>query len=152
MIDEVSTWSIKSVLIGVSDVVRSAAFYESVMNLQVVRQENRMAVLGSDKAGQYALYLRETPHGLHPGQQIVGVRSLVWDVGPLAELLRVEGDLRARNSFRGRRAISEAQPFELLQGYDPDRLPLAFVAYEEGREMSLNEYCHVMEMMYSLDL
>jgi catechol 2,3-dioxygenase-like lactoylglutathione lyase family enzyme len=145
-------WSIRSALVGVSDLDRSVAFYEDVTNLREILRADRMVVLGAQETSSFTLYLRHTRSATHPGQQAAGVRSLVLDVVEFPELDRVEARLRAHDLFGSRQRIQETHPFELVQGHDPDRLPLTFVAYETGAEMSLDIYCRVMAGMYSVDL
>jgi hypothetical protein len=152
MVDGTPAWSVRSVLVSVTDLDNSMAFYLDVMNLQEVLRQDRMAALSSDAAGHFTLYLRHANNASHPGQQAVGVRSLVYDVGNPAELDRVEERLRASNSLRSRQPMGVTQPFELVHGHDPDRLPLTFMAFEERSEMSLDVYCRVMTAMYSVDL
>ena len=152
MTDPPSPWSIRSALIGVADLDRSLAFYEEVTNLHEILRADRMVVLGLDDASSFTLYLRHTGAATHPGQQAVGVRSLVIDVVQLSELDQVEERLRARDSFRSRERIQESRPFQLVHGHDPDRLSLTFLAYEPGAKMSLGDYCRVMAGMYSVDL
>ena len=145
-------WSIRSALIGVSDLDRSVAFYEDVTNLREIMRADRMVVLGAQETGSFTLYLRYTRSATHPGQQAAGVRSLVVDVVELSTLDRVEARLQAHDLFGARQRIQETHPFELVQGHDPDRLSLTFLAYEPGAQMSLDVYCRVMAGMYSVDL
>jgi catechol 2,3-dioxygenase-like lactoylglutathione lyase family enzyme len=152
MVDGIPEWSIRSVLISVTDLDRSLAFYEDVMNLHEVLRQDGMAALGFDNAGQFTLYLRHSGNASHPGQQAVGVRSLVYDVGHLAALDQIEERLRTRDALRARQTIGDTQPIQLLHGHDPDRLPLTFTALEAGAKMSLDNYCRVMTSMYSEDL
>ena len=152
MTDEPPPWSIRSALISVSDLDRSVAFYQEVTNLHEILRADRMVVLGLDDASSFTLYLRHTGAATHPGQQAVGVRSLVVDVVNLSALDEVEARLKAHDSFRARQRIQESRPFQLVQGHDPDRLSLTFLAYEPGAQMSLGDYCRVMAGMYSVDL
>jgi catechol 2,3-dioxygenase-like lactoylglutathione lyase family enzyme len=138
--------------VGVSDLDRSVAFYEDVTNLREILRADRMVVLGAQETSSFTLCLRSTRSATHPGQQAVGVRSLVIDVVELPELDRIEARLHAHDLFGARQRIQETHPFELVQGHDPDRLPLTFVAYEAGAKMSLDIYCSVMAGMYSVDL
>ena len=80
MTDVPAPWSIRSALVGVADLDRSLAFYEDVTNLHEILRADRMVVLGLDDASSFTLYLRHTGAATHPGQQAVGVRSLVLDV------------------------------------------------------------------------
>jgi catechol 2,3-dioxygenase-like lactoylglutathione lyase family enzyme len=152
MVEGAPAWSVRSVLVSVTDLDNSIAFYKDVMNLRDVLRQDRMAALSLDEAGTFTLYLRHAPNGSHPGQQAVGVRSLVYDVGEPAVLDYVEEQLRALDAFRSRHAMSNAHPFELVNGHDPDRLPLTFMALGAETQMSLDDYCRVMTAMYSVDV
>src|SRR5580658_5166845 len=100
MVNGSHTWSVRSVLVSVTDLENSTAFYKEVMNLQEVLRQDRMVALSLDDDGQFTLYLRHTGNASHPGQQAVGVRSLVYDVGDLAALDQIEDRLRARDALR----------------------------------------------------
>jgi catechol-2,3-dioxygenase len=70
-------WSIRSALVGVSDLDRSVAFYEDVTNLREILRADRMVVLGAQETSSFTLYLRHTRSATHPGQQAAGVRRRV---------------------------------------------------------------------------
>ena len=152
MMENVPSWSIKSVLVSVSDLDRSSNFYQDVMNLHEVLREDQIVVLG-DASGPFTLFLREARHGAvqHSGQQALGARSLVYDVGSIAELDRVDAHLRALGTFRDRRSLDETEATQFLHGHDPDRLPLLFVAHEPGRVPSIEDFRHALATMYVLD-
>jgi catechol 2,3-dioxygenase-like lactoylglutathione lyase family enzyme len=152
MVEGAPAWSVRSVLVSVTDLDTSVAFYRDVMHLHEVLRVDQMAALADNDAGQFTLYLRHAAHPSHPGQQAVGVRSLVYDVGDQEALDRVEECLGARSAFRSRQTMSTAHSFELVHGYDPDRLPLTFMAFAAREEMSLDDYCRVMTAMYTVDV
>ena len=152
MFDDVPSWSIRSVLVSVSDLDRSATFYQDVMNLHEVLREDQMVVLG-DASGPFTLFLREARHGAvqHSGQQALGVRSVVYDGGSIAELDQVDARLRMLGAFRGRRSLDGTEATQFLHGHDPDRLPLLFVAHETGRVPSREDFRRALATMYVLD-
>jgi catechol-2,3-dioxygenase len=152
MANEVHPWSIRSALISVADLDRSVSFYQDVMNLDEILRADGMVVLGFAETNAFTLYIRHTNKPAHPGQQAVGVRSLVCDVGSIAELDRVEARLKTYESLRARQTFHESEKFELVHGHDPDRLPLTFFANEEDSNMSVADYCRVMVDMYSVDV
>ncbi len=152
MINGASGWSIRSVLISVTDLDRSTGFYQDVMRVQEVLRDDQMAVLSSDPTGSVTLFLRQAHHhAIRSGQQALGARAVSCDVGTFAELDRVEDRLRALDAFRDRRFLDEAKQFEVLRGHDPDRLALMFVAYEAGKRVSLQDYCRALTLMYGMD-
>jgi catechol 2,3-dioxygenase-like lactoylglutathione lyase family enzyme len=150
MTNDVPRWSIRAVVVSVRDLDRSSAFYQDVMNVREVSRDGQMAVLSGDLIPGFTLYLREAHrNAVHSGEAL-GVRAFSCDVGSFAELDRVEGRLRARDGFRGREFIDDAQRFEMVQGHDPDRLSLVFVAHET--DLSLTDYGHAMARLYAIDL
>ena len=67
---------------------------------------------------------------------LIGWRSGFWHVG----------------AFRDRQQIGDAAMFEILRGYDPDRLPMTFVTYDARHAMSADDYLHAMSEMYDVDI
>lgn len=150
MTNAVPGWSIRSVVVSVRDLDRSSTFYQDVLNVQEVSRDGQMVVLSGDLIPGFALYLREAHrNAVHSGQAL-GVRAFACDVGSFAELDRVEGCLRARAGFRGRQFLDDAQGFEMIQGHDPDRLPLVFVAHDP--DVALTDYRGAMARIYAIDL
>lgn len=151
MIDEVPAWSIRSVVVSVRDLDRSANFYKEVMQVRELFRESQIVVLGSGRAPSFTLYLREANRdAVHSGQQSLGVRAFSCDVGSLSELDGVEGRLRALDGFLGREVIDEDEKFEMVQGHDPDWLSLVFVAAETN--LPPEDYRRIMARLYSIDI
>ena len=151
--NEGPAWSIRSVVISVKDLDRSATFYQDVLNMQEVHRKDQLAVLASSVPGSMLLYLRQAyRNAVHQGQQALGVRALSFDVGSFAELDRVEQRLRALGAFVDRQIIDGAERFEAVRGLDPDRLPMALVAQQPGRTMTSADYEEVWTRLYSMDV
>ena len=154
MVDEASGWSLQSELISVSDLDRATSFYQDVLSIRELQRDDQVAVLGRTVSGSPLILLIQT-EGLavrRGGQVSLGLRSFSCNVGSSVELDRVEERLRALDAFRDRQVIGHAGSFEMLRGYDPDRLPLTFVAYETGAEISADDYLRVASLMYSVDV
>jgi catechol 2,3-dioxygenase-like lactoylglutathione lyase family enzyme len=150
MASDVPPWSIRAVVVSVRELERSSAFYQDVMNLREVSREGQIAVLSGELIPGFSLYLREAHrNAVHSGQAL-GVRAFSCDVGSFAELDRVEGRLRAIDAFASRQFLDDDQRFELVQGHDPDRLSLIFVAHKT--ELPLTDYRNAMTRLYSIDL
>jgi catechol 2,3-dioxygenase-like lactoylglutathione lyase family enzyme len=150
MTNAVPGWSIRAVVVSVRDLDRSSAFYQDVLNVPEVTRESEVAVLSGDGIPGFSLYLREAHrNAVHSGQAL-GVRALSCDVGSFAELDRVEGRLRALGAFRSRESLDDDNRFEIVDGYDPDRLSLIFVAHEA--DLSVHVYRRAMARMYAIDL
>ena len=146
------TWSIRSMLIAVSDLDRSVAFYRELGPFDVVAREDAVAVLGSASPASVLVVLRET-RGIHQtrhGQQSLGLRSITFNVGSLDELDRIESVLRGRELFTSRHQIADGAS-DLLRGRDPDNLPLVFVCYADDEAHGPDYYQEVANLVYSLD-
>jgi len=145
-------WAIRSTLVAVADLDRSIAFYRELGRFDEIVREDAVAVLGDGSPESIALILRETRgvHHARHGQQSLGLRSITFSVGTLAELDRIESVLRGRDLFTSRRQIFDGAS-ELLRGRDPDNLPLVFVCYADGATLGPDYYRQVANLMYSLD-
>jgi hypothetical protein len=150
--DVAPPWTIRSTLIAVTDLDRSVAFYRELGPFEEIARLDEVAVLGDSSPTSAVLILRESrsTHQIRHGQQSLGLRSITFNVGSLSELDRIESVLRTRNLFTSRRPIAEAAS-ELLNGRDPDNLPLAFIYYAEGRTIGPDYYRTVASLFYSLD-
>ena len=110
-----------------------------------------MAVLG-DVAPTSAVLLLHEPRSLHQtrhGQQSLGLRSITFNVGSIAELDRIESALRSQDHFTDRRRIDDGAS-ELLRGRDPDNLPLVFVSYTTDT-VGPEYYRSIVNLIYSMD-
>jgi catechol 2,3-dioxygenase-like lactoylglutathione lyase family enzyme len=155
MTEDHPDWLVQSVLIGVRELNRSVTFYQDVMHLREVVRQDRIAVLVDDGKGPFTLFLRQLyriQDAVRPGPEALGVRSLTYRVDSLAELDQVEQRLRDAYAFRDRYRIDETQVFEVVRGWDPDRLPLNVMVKHTGQKVSLDVFRSTMARMYSQDL
>lgn len=144
-------WSLRSAVLSVRDLDRSSAFYQDVMAVREIFREKQIAVLSNDRSPSFNLFLREANRDArHPGQQALGVRSLSCDVGSLGELDRVEARLHDLNGFVLRKAIDSSARFEIVQGHDPDRTALVFVAAESN--LAIEDYRRILASLYVVDV
>jgi catechol 2,3-dioxygenase-like lactoylglutathione lyase family enzyme len=144
-------WSLRSVLILVSDLDRSSQFYTDVCGLKEVLREPDAALLGVEIAGSPTLDLRQADrHGLRAGQQSLGLRACSFHVGSATELDRVEERLKALSAFQVRQQLGDHGRIGLVRGHDPDRLPLGFMSYEAP--LTDAEYRSVSPLIYSWDV
>ena len=95
-------WAIRSTLIAVSDLDRSVAFYQELGPFDVIAREQAVAVLGKVSPAAVGVILRQTERidQGRQGQQSLGLRSEIFNLGSLAELDRIESFLRGRRSLR----------------------------------------------------
>jgi hypothetical protein len=147
----VRAWAIRSTLVAVTDLDRSIEFYGGLGPFDVIVREDAVAVLGVATPSSIVLILRQTRdrHQVRHGQQSLGLRSITFNVGQLAELDRIESFLRSRDRFTSRRQIAEGAS-DLLRGRDPDNLPLVFVSYK-GDSIGPDYFRVIADLVYSLD-
>ena len=144
-------WAFRSTLIAVTDLDRSIAFYRDLGPFDEIAREDAVAMLGELSSRSFVLILREIRgHPTRHGQQSLGLRSISFNVGSLAELDRIESVLRDRGLFTSRRQIAESVS-ELLLGRDPDNLPLGFVYYTDDKTLGPDYYRAVANLVYSQD-
>ena len=152
MVDGFPGWALRSALVSVSDLARSTAFYQEVMGVDEVHRQDQLAVIGVTN-NHCTVYLREVARGgMREGEQALGLRALFITVGSLRELDRVEKSLKDHKSFRDRPVFDSEMRLEAVRGYDPDRLPLVFVAQDVGSELSPSELLRVADVMYAIDI
>jgi hypothetical protein len=144
-------WTLRSTLIAVSDLERSVAFYGQLGPFRIIAEGDGVAVLGDVSPSSAVLLLRETRslHQIRHGQQSLGLRSITFNVGSIAELDRIETTLRSQDHFTDRRNIDDGSS-ELLRGRDPDNLPLVFVSYATDT-VGPEYYRSIVNMIYSMD-
>jgi catechol 2,3-dioxygenase-like lactoylglutathione lyase family enzyme len=148
-----SDWWIRSVLIAVRDLDSSVEFYRDVMNLEELRRDGEVAILGRNPSESSVLILREAVgHATRHGQQALGPRVVCLNLASRVELDRVEARLRDRGALVRRQRLPEEPPFEIVRGHDPDGLPLLFLTYEGFDQLPADHYGQVAMNMYSLDL
>ena len=146
------SWAIRSTLIAVSDLDRSIAFYQELGPFDVIAREQAVAVLGRVSPTSIGVILRATEHvdEGRQGQQSLGLRSEIFNLGALSELNRIESFLRGRNLFTARRNSAQ-NASDFIIGRDPDNLPLVFVYYAEEM-LGTDYYRNMLDLVYSLDV
>jgi predicted lactoylglutathione lyase len=145
-------WAIRSTLIAVSDLNRSIAFYQELGPFDVIAREQAVAVLGRVSPTSIGVMLRETEHidEGRQGQQSLGLRSEIFNLGSSSELNRIESYLRGRNLFTARRNSAD-NVSDFIIGRDPDNLPLVFVYYAE-EVLGTDYYRNMLDLVYSVDV
>jgi catechol 2,3-dioxygenase-like lactoylglutathione lyase family enzyme len=138
--------SIQSILINISDLERSIAFYTEVFEFSVDAQEIDVAALNvSASDRRQVLVLRKTNGQFHPGRGIIGPRLFAFEAASLDEVHLVESRLEARQSLAGRR---RAKGWEAVFGFDPDRNQLSIAAGLSGEPIGEDDWTVLDETVY----
>ena len=109
-------------------------------------------MLGRVSPRSIGVILRATEHidEGRQGQQSLGLRSEIFNLGSLSELNRIESFLRSRNLFTARRNSAD-NVSDFIIGRDPDNLPLVFVYYAE-EVLGADYYENMIDLAYSVDV
>jgi catechol 2,3-dioxygenase-like lactoylglutathione lyase family enzyme len=140
--------SIQSILLNVSDLQLSIAFYTEVFELSVDAQEVSVAALkvsASDR--RQVLVLRETEGAFHPGRGVIGARPLSFEAGSLDEVHLVESRLHERQALVGPR---RAKGWEAVFGVDPDRNQVSIAAGLSGGPIGEDDWMVLDEAVYAV--
>jgi hypothetical protein len=149
---EAQPWALRSTLIAVSDLTRSVAFYHEIGPFEEIGREDAVVVLGDQSPSAIVLILRELRgHQMRHGQNSLGLRSMIFSVGSMAELDRIEAVLRHHDLYTSRHELADGASV-ILRGRDPDNLPLVFVCYDETMTFGADYYRTIAEMFYSIDV
>lgn len=149
---DAAPWTVRSFLVSVRDLSRSATFYKEVLDLHEVALEGEVAVLEGPRR-MFAVLLREVSgQAVRHGQQELGPRAVSFDVESRTELDLVAQRLDAAGALVSRRPLHESEPFDVVIGRDPDGLPLVFFVYETGQPLDPDHFRHVAMHMYGIDL
>jgi hypothetical protein len=149
---EEQPWTLRSTLIAVSDLARSVSFYHEIGPFDEIGREDAVVVLGGQSPSAIVLILRELRgHQTRHGQQSLGLRSMIFSVGSVGELDRIEAVLRSHDLYTSRHELADGASV-ILRGRDPDNLPLVFVCYHESMTFGADYFRTIAEMFYSIDV
>jgi hypothetical protein len=138
------------VLISVHSLAVSVPFYSDVLGLEVWLHDEQVAIVANARSGPPFLTLRESPSSAgRPGPDSLGARALFWHLPTIEALDALELRLRARDAFSRRHPRSENT--EIVIGFDPDRLPLAFSASVDGSPIQLAQLGKIPTFAYGID-
>ena len=138
--------SIQSILLNVSDLDRSVAFYTEVFEFPIEARETEVAALEvSDSGRRQVLVLRVTRGSLHAGRGAIGPRLISFEAESLDQVDLVEARLDARKSLVGRR---RAQAWQAVFGFDPDRNQVAVAAGVRGGPIGEEAWTMLDEAVY----
>ncbi|MFB2557404.1 VOC family protein [Herbiconiux liangxiaofengii] len=113
---------LSSAVMFVSDLDRSVAFYEDLLQLEVTVRDSTAALLvGAD---HYQLYLRSMGKRATHALGSIGVQYLIWSADDPDDLLRCEDVLRRQSPHVTKQHVDG---FDIVEGPGPDRVPIMIV-------------------------
>jgi catechol 2,3-dioxygenase-like lactoylglutathione lyase family enzyme len=140
--------SIQSILLNVSDLDRSVAFYSDVFDFPIDVRETGVAALEVSRSGRrQMLVLRGTRKFSHPGRDVLGPRLISFEAASLDEVNVVETRLDARKALVGRR---RTKGYEAVFGVDPDRNQVSIAAGLSGEPIGEDDWTVLDEAVYAV--
>jgi len=120
------------VVVFVRDLEESAAFYCGLLRLSVVTRESTALVLSGDGASGAIVLRAIGPRGEH-ALGAVGVQYSCWAAPDMADLRRCERYLEERSALV---ETTTAEDRTVVEGRDPDGLPVMVMHVPDGADMS----------------
>jgi|GEM_PF-2328948 len=140
--------SIQATLLNVSDLEKSLAFYQDVLELPIVSRTDQLAALMVDDTNRrQVLVLRATAgrRPTHPGGGSIGQRLLAFEADSLDELQVIEQRLVERQAFIGRR---RTPAYEVILGVDTDRIAFAVSSSVLGAPIRREDWENIDDLVY----
>src|ERR1700733_5682724 len=142
--------SIQTVLLNVSNLEQSMAFYGDVFDLRPISQrEEAAALMVSEINRRQVLLLRELPgKSSRAGRRHVGLRMLSFEAGAPSELDAIEKKLEERGALVGR---GQTETYRSIIGVDPDRTEIAVASSLTGIPISSEDWRTVDDAIYMFE-
>src|ERR1700722_17578150 len=141
--------TIQTVLLNVSNLEQSMAFYGDVFDLRPISQRDEAAALMvSEMNRRQVLLLRELRgKSNHAGRRNVGLRMLSFEAGAPNELDAIERKLEGRHALVWR---GETDTYRAIMCVDPDRTEIAVASSLTGTPISSDDWKSVDDAIYTI--
>ena len=139
----------QSVVVYVADLDRSVEFYADVFGFTLLSRKDQLAVVyveGTARS-QVIVFRSLGPTGHVGGARHVGIRALILEVDTLAEVERIESELRKRAALVARHG---AETWTAAFGRDPDRIAVVAGCSLTGEPVPLEAWAALDESLYAL--
>jgi catechol-2,3-dioxygenase len=142
--------TIQTVLLNVTDLDQSVAFYRDVFDLRIVSQADQVAALMVYERGRrQVLLLRELgENAYHGGRRYIGLRMLSFEVETPDQLDVIEQRLVRREALvRHQRTDT----YSAILGFDPDRIEVAVASSLTGTPIRSEDWQRLDDLIYAVD-
>jgi len=138
----------QGVVMNVTDLDRSIAFYREVLDFTLLTQKEQLAVVsapGSDRT--QVIVLRELGSGAIGGARHIGLRAFVLEVESADQGERIANELDSRRLHVGRRDHSE---WIAVVGRDPDGVAIVVAWHPGGGRLSADGWRTLDDFLYGI--
>jgi catechol-2,3-dioxygenase len=142
--------SIQSVLVNVTDLKQSIAFYQDVFGLRLTSQREEVAALMVYETDRrQVLLLRELRGNSHrAGRRTVGLRMLSFEVATLQELETIERKLVEHEALIW---VGETESYRAIMSVDPDRTEICVASSLTGSPITSEDWNNVDDAVYAIE-
>src|SRR3984885_13811964 len=141
--------SIQSVLLNVTNLNQSIAFYQDVFDFRLTSQRDEVAALMVyETKRRQVILLRELGRNWHgAGRRSVGLRMLSFEAGTPNELGVIEQMLVERQALVWQ---GQTEAYRALMGVDPDRTQICVASSLTGTPISSDNWKDVDDAIYTI--
>jgi len=142
--------SIQSVLLNVTNLNQSIAFYQDVFDFRLTSQRDEVAALMVyETKRRQVILLRELGRNWHgAGRRSVGLRMLSFEAGTPNELGVIEQRLVERQALVWQ---GQTEAYRAIMGVDPDRTQICVASSLTGTPISSDDWKEVDDAIYTIE-
>jgi catechol-2,3-dioxygenase len=142
--------TIQTALLNTTDLEQSIEFYRDVLDLRLISQGDRLAVLMiNDTHRRQVLLLRALGRNAHHGGRGgIGPRALAFEAGSLEELEVIEQRFAQRQALIWQGAT---ETYKAIMGFDPDRIEISVAASLTGAPIRTEDWTNLDDIIYAIE-
>jgi catechol-2,3-dioxygenase len=138
----------QGVVVNVSDLNRSIAFYSQVLNFTLLTQNQQLATVSAPESDHpQVIVLRAFGSGRRGGARQTGLRGFVLEVESTDQLERIASELDSRGLFVSRRDHSE---WTAVVGRDPDGVAVVVGSVSGEGRFTANHWRTLDDLLYGI--
>jgi catechol-2,3-dioxygenase len=142
--------SIQTMWLNVGNLRESIEFYRDVLDLRVLSQQDRIAILVINEGERsQILLLREVGRNAHhSGRGAVGSRVVAFEAGSPEDLDVIEKRLAQRQALVGH---ARTDTYRGIIGRDPDQIEIAVSSGLTGGPVRIEDWATINDAVYAIE-